>query len=71
MAERMLTVGPAYNRDYKSRDAAVAAWNEGRDFHSLGLSENGYINKDEAKDHGFTHVKIRYHALTKFVIVEL
>lgn len=67
-----LVVTPAYGRDYKSKEEAIKAWNEGRDFHAANLGR-GYVNIDDLRSfpHGFTHLHIRYANLTKVTVVKL
>lgn len=76
MASRLdkwvLTVIPAYGRDYTSAAAAVAAWDSGKDFK---LPCGGpYVSKREMsalKADGFTHVNLRYSKQEKNIEVEL
>ena len=76
MANRLdkwvLTVVPAYGRDYASAVDAKAAWLSGKDFKLpnggpyLGLHETATIKSD-----GFTHVNIRYSKQEKNIEIEL
>ena len=55
-----MTIVGAYGRDYKSKAAALADWNAGKDFKVYG---GPAINKEDADRAGVT-VRIRYKALT-------
>jgi hypothetical protein len=64
---RYLTVVPAYGRDYKSKAAAVADWNAGKDFvvQDVGAGrDNGRaVSKSDLEGQQVT-VNIRYKRLT-------
>lgn len=64
----MLTVAPAYGRDYKSAKTAIADWNNNKDFRivSIGPHINQYVNKEQLSE----PVAIRYNQLTKVVITK-
>ena len=67
----MATLTPAYGRDYKSKKAAIADWNAGRDFIYLNPAsrDNGrYANKESLVGTG-TH-QLRYKRLTQVCIVK-
>ena len=71
----MLTIVPAYGRDYKTEEKAVADWNNDKDFKIADVSSpyNGrYINLQDAQnDKNIKQVKIRYNKLADFVIVNV
>jgi len=52
-----IVVVPAYGRDYKSKDAALADWTADKDFREAISSR--YVNKTGARELGLT-VTIRY-----------
>ena len=56
------TVVPAYGRDYKSKAAAIADWNAGKDFRCE--PQGCYITKAEAQNLAIT---IRYNKLKSVV----
>lgn len=66
----MITVVPAYGRDYKTAKAARADWNTGKDFRiaAFGPDDGRYVN---ASDMEMVEGKIaiRYDRLTKVVLV--
>jgi hypothetical protein len=62
---RSMTVTPAYGRDYKSAAAAVAAWDEGKDF--VDSQSGRYVGKSDAP--AGVEVRIRYLRLTRVVVV--
>ena len=65
----MLTLQPAYGRDYKSQAAVKADWNANKDFiiASIGPDCGRYVNK---ADHP-GKVSIRYQRNTKVVILDM
>lgn len=69
-----LTIIPAYGRDYRSRAAAIADWQAGKDFLAHSVNGSGYCSvRDSAaflKD-GITHVSLRYDKQRKQVLVPL
>lgn len=60
----MLTVTPAYGRDYKTAKDAKAAWQAGKDFQiaTYGPDDGRYCNKADMADEA---VMIRYKRLTQ------
>ena len=63
----MLTLSPAYGRDYTSQKAVKADWDADKDFviETFGPDMGRYINKSQAPG----KVSIRYAKLTKVVIL--
>ena len=59
-----LHVTPAYGRDYKSKAAALADWNNGKDFRDSRTGQ--YLSIRDAKAHGLA-VWIRYDKLRKII----
>jgi len=72
MAKR-ITVTPAYGRDFKSKQEAVAAWEAGKDFvvADMGKYMGAYINKEDAQNDQITEVNIRFKGLTQVVVVKM
>ena len=66
-----ITIGPAYDRDYKTEEEAIAAWNEGKDFKIHTPCYPTYINRADAENYGAPDntVKIRYSGLAEFVFL--
>lgn len=64
---KVVTVIPAYGRDYKSKAAAIADWHAGKDFQIYG--SNSYINIADAMMYDVTSVTIRYHQMTRVVVM--
>ena len=57
-----LTARPAYGRDYKSKKAILADWQDGKDFNSnLGLFSIRDV--DALKRDGITAIQFRYKSL--------
>jgi len=57
-----LTATPAYGRDYKNKTAALADWNDGRDFIIQTIASKWYgkpVSKLDLSVH--QEVKIRYN----------
>ena len=76
MASRLdkwvLTVIPAYGRDYTDACLAVEAWNKGLDFKLPGGGP--YLAKGETaqlKSDGFTHVNVMFSKREKNVEIEI
>lgn len=65
-----ITVSPAYGRDYKSKAAALADWNDGKDFiiETFGPAMGKPVSRTTAEGMGLS-VSIRYDKLRKVVIV--
>ena len=67
----MTTVTPAYGRDYKSKKAALADWNSGKDFIINDISnrwDGKPVNKQGAEE-GKLSIMIRYDQLRKITNV--
>jgi len=65
-----LTVTPAYGRDYRSKAAALADWEAGKDFALQGYGGSGYINQaDAARYSPGATVNIRYAKLRRVAVV--
>ena len=66
-----MTIVPAYGRDYKSKKAALADWQAGKDFRIVGYRSEGggtYVSiRDRATIEG--SIQIRYYKLQRVVIV--
>ena len=70
----LLTVTPAYGRDYKSARAAMEDWQAGKDFYAQGLTFQGYLSSRDSealKKNGFTGIMIRYGNLRKGTLFDL
>ena len=70
----MLTLTPAYGRDYKSEKAVEEDFNADKDFvaHSYDPKQRGtYTNKNDLKQMGHKQVRIRYSKLSKVMIMEV
>lgn len=68
---RYLTLVPAYGRDYTSKAAVLADWNDGKDFLIQDYRAGGYINKRDAINEGVSDVNIRYAKNRKVVPVKV
>jgi len=74
MMINLLTVSPAYGRDYKSAKDARADWDSGKDFYAQGLTFQGYLSSHDSealKKDGFTGIMIRYGNLRKGTLFDL
>lgn len=70
----MLTLVPAYGRDYKSQAAVKADWDADKDFVVCDMSskyDGKPINRADALRAGIREVKIRYKALRQLVVVRV
>lgn len=65
----MLTIGPAYGRDYRSRREVETAWRAGKDFVilSFGPDSGRYVSTAELAEG--EKVAVRYGKLTKVFIL--
>lgn len=73
-AGKYLEVTPAYGRDYKTQAEAKAAWDAGKDFILQDISspwDGKPINKEDAKNGGYTTVNIRFKRNTQVAVVKL
>ena len=64
----MLTLIPAYGRDYKTAKAARDDWNANKDFIITCIThpyDGKYCNKQDMNE----SVQIRFHKLTKIVLI--
>ena len=71
---RTLTIGPAYGRDYPSKAKALADWDANKDFMIHDLFHGGYVSKsqkDQLIRDGITSLILRYHMMTKVVVIKL
>ena len=62
----MLTLSPAYGRDYKSQKAVQADWDAGKDFVVETMGHGMYANKADLKGE---KVMVRYAKLRKVMVV--
>lgn len=64
-----IVLSPAYGRDYNSKAAVLAAWNNFKDFIIEGFGDDaGRLTNKE--DLASQTVNIRYNRLTKIVVIE-
>lgn len=62
----MLTIVPAYGRDYKTITEVNEAWHDNKDFRIIAGNYIGsYINKSDAIKYGVGLVYIRFDNRTK------
>ena len=66
----MMTVTPAYGRDYKSQKAVKADWNAGKDFVLRDISSQWDGRLCNKEDLAGKSVMVRYHNLTRIVKVQ-
>ena len=72
-----MTLTPAYGRDYKTEEEALAAFHAGKEFYGISVagkfagSHEGYTTKAEIIALGIKRVSIRYCKKTEQVIVNL
>ena len=66
-----LTVSAAYGRDFKSKKEILNYWNENRDFINLGISQTGYINKQDAKRFKVDYLNVRYKNLMNIAVINV
>ena len=69
-----MTLLPAYGRDYKSKKAAQADFDAGKDFIIADISSpwNGKpVNKVQLKEEGQNEVSIRYKQMTQIAVIKI
>lgn len=64
-----LSLTPAYGRDYKSKKAVLADFNDNKDF--VAQPQGSYINKQDIENSGGGSVSIRYQRITKQIYVHV
>ena len=67
----MTTLTPAYGRDYKSKAALLADWNDNKDFILNDITsrwDGKYCNKSDLQKAGITNIQFRYGKLRKTFI---
>ena len=70
----MLTVIPAYGRDYTSKAQIQADWDANKDFIIQDMSspyDGKYINKTNTTAEDFGSLKVRYNKLRNIVVIKL
>jgi hypothetical protein len=67
VASDYLSVVPAYGRDYKSKRAVMADWNDGKDFYVADFRRGGYININD-KPEGVI-LQVRYDKNRKVMLI--
>lgn len=65
----MMTIMPAYGRDYRNKREIIDDLNEGKDFIETGSRR--YINRSELLELGYTEVLVRYGGLRKVTKVKV
>ena len=66
-----ITLSPAYGRDYRSKDAVLKDWNDGKDFiiRSADHPHCGrYANRADLKG---LSVRLRYSKMQKVLVINL
>lgn len=78
MTGKVLTVTPAYGRDYQNEASAIAAWNAGKDFIAETINGNPvhgtYVSIRDVNipaSMNITEVRIRYRGKTQVAILEM
>jgi hypothetical protein len=70
----LLTVSPAYGRDYRSAKDAMADWQAGKDFKAESMKVHGYLSSRDTealKADGFTDIMIRYSNLRRGTLFKI
>ena len=66
-----LTVSAAYGRDFKSKKEILNYWNSNRDFINLGITQTGYINKQDAKRFKVGYLNVRYKNFMNIAVIDV
>lgn len=64
---RYLSAVPAYGRDYRSDEAVLLDWMDGKDFWVMDVQFSGYVNRDDLP--ADTILNIRYDRQTEVLPV--
>jgi len=70
----LLTVSPAYGRDYRSAKDAMADWKAGKDFKAESMKVHGSLSARDTealKADGFTDIMIRYSNLRRGTLFKI
>lgn len=70
----MLTITPAYGRDYKSRDSVIADLRAGKDFivQDISSSDFGrYINLEAMRACSIAQVRVRHAGLRRVSVINV
>jgi hypothetical protein len=70
----MLTIVPAYGRDYKSLETVINDLRANRDFivHDIGSTEFGrYVNLAAMRDVGIHQVRVRHGGLRRVSVINI
>jgi phosphoglycolate phosphatase-like HAD superfamily hydrolase len=68
----IVTLVPAYGRDYSNKADVQAAYAAGLDFINVGYNGNGQlINRTQVEALGASWVNIRYGRLRKVLVIDL
>jgi len=67
----ILTLMPAYGRDYKSKKALVEDFEAGKDFAVVGYGGSGYTSRSELIAQGHREVKVRYKQGRQVTVLKL
>jgi hypothetical protein len=68
----ILTVTPAYGRDYNSKKEVEAAWRAGKDFQEA--PKGAYLNIQDLPDlttQGYKWLNIRYNSLSQVHVIKI
>ena len=69
----MLTLIPAYHRDYKNQKEVKAAWSEGKDFQICDMFHKDHgrvMNKEDLDRSDITSVCIRFKQLRNICVIK-
>jgi hypothetical protein len=69
-----MTLSPAYGRDYKSKKAVQADFEEGKDFIICDIMspyDGRPANKQNMVESGYKQVNIRYNKLRKVCVIKI
>lgn len=66
----MVIITPAYGRDYKSKAAFLADFNQDKDFMNQDMFGSQLINREDMKNAGIKEAQIRYSQLRKVGMIK-
>ena len=65
-----LTVKGVYS-DFKNKKEILEHYNSDKDFYNIGISQNAYVNKQDAKRFKVGFLNVRYKNLEKIAVINV
>jgi len=65
-----LTVKSVYS-DFKNKKEILEHYNSNKDFYNIGINQNAYVNKQDAKRFKVAFLNVRYKNLEKIAVINV